>query len=401
MVFGGVAPLMAGKIGIAAVTYKDNFGSALQTYATQQVLEQLGFKTAIFDIRGVHRSIFLRKIVYYLSRLFQPDEHSYLIESLKSRARKRMQSPGDAYARNMAVRHGMYEAFNRDRLRLMPKAASWAQLREQSRQCEYVVVGSDQLWRPSNIVGGYYTLEFVPDEVKKIAYATSFGTSVLPKALHKKAARFLQRIDCISVRENSGRTLVKELTGRDIPVVCDPTMLLDAAAWQKIQPAAPRYTEPYILCYFMGADPAHRDFVKRLQKETGYKIVGLLHGSTYLPQDDAFADEAPYDIGPGEFVSLVRHAQYICTDSFHATVFSILHARPFFVFRRFAEDSAFSTNDRLHTLLSMAGLEERLLTGQEDAARCRAMTIDYPAVLDRVARRRAESMAYLTAALDQ
>lgn len=387
------------KVGLAVVTYKDNFGSALQTYATQYVLNALGYETGIFNIDGVHSDINKKKIKYYLSRVFQKDERKYLFDNLLSRGRKKTNASNDKYAENMRIRHQMYLDFNKKWLKFFPKVNGWNALSEQSAACDHVVVGSDQLWRPSNIAGCYFTLEFVPNQVDKIALSTSFGVSELPKSLHKHASEYLNRIDSISVREDTGKKIVKELTGRDIPVVCDPTMLLDAEQWMKIQNEKPIVDGNYILIYFMGDNPQHREFAKRLREKTGYKIVGLMHGATYVAADEDLADEEPYNIGPAEFINLIRNAKYMCTDSFHGTVFSILNGTDFFSFRRYEDTSEFSTNDRLHTLLKWTGLSDRMLYGNEDISRCMEMVCDWESVWSKVADRRQESMNYLKTAL--
>ena len=387
------------KVGLAVVTYKDNFGSALQTFATQYVLNGLGYETGIFDINGVHSDINRKKIKYYLSRLFQKDERKYLFDNLLSRGRKKTNVLSDRYAENMRLRHRMYQDFNDKWLSFLPKVDGWKALAEQSLTCDHVVVGSDQLWRPSNIAGCYFTLEFVPDNVDKIALATSFGVSELPKGLHEHACTYLNRINSISVREDSGKKLVKELTGRDIPVVCDPTMLLDAQQWMCIQAEKPFLGEDYILMYFMGENPQHREFVKKLRTETGYKIVGLMHGATYVASDEGMADMEPYDVGPSEFINLIRNAKVVCTDSFHGTVFSILNGTPFFSFRRYEDLSQFSTNDRLHTLLKWTGLGERMLYGNEEVKKCMELPVDWDGVWKKAAEKRAEALDYLTTAL--
>lgn len=387
------------KIGLAVVTYKDNFGSALQTYATQYVLNNLGYETGIFDINGVHGDINKKKVKYYLSRVFQKDERKYLFDNLLSRSRKKTNVSSDKYAENMRVRHQMYKDFNSRWLKFLPKVNGWKALSQQSADLDHVVVGSDQLWRPSNIAGCYFTLEFVPDEVDKIALSTSFGVSELPKSLHKHANKYLSRINSISVREDSGKKIVKEIANRDIPVVCDPTMLLDAEQWKVIQEEKPFIEGNYILIYFMGENPKHREFVKKLKEKTGYKIVGLMHGATYVAADKGLADEEPYNVGPSEFVNLIRHAKYMCTDSFHGTVFSILNGTQFFAFRRYEDSSEFSTNDRLHTLLRWTGLNAHMLYGNEDIHDCMNIKVDWENVWKKVADKRAESMNFLTDAL--
>lgn len=387
------------RIGLAVVTYKDNFGSALQTYATQKVLNDLGYCTSIFDINSVRKEVNRKKVFFYMRRLFYKDERKYLFDNLISRGRKKTQIDSDAYAKNMEIRHQKYKEFNNKWLIFFPKVRGWKALTEQSKSCTHVVVGSDQLWRPSNIAGGFFTLEFVPSEIDKIALSTSFGVSSIPKSLYRHTKKFLARINSISVREDTGKQIVKEFLDEDIPVVCDPTMLLDAKKWNEIQEERPVIDGEYILVYLMGDNPKHREFVQKLKIATGIKIVGLMHGATYVANDEGFADFEPYDVGPAEFINLIKNAKYVCTDSFHGTVFSILNETSFFTFRRYEDTSAFSTNDRIHTLLHWTGLSERLLTGNEDVQECISMNVAWDKVLGKVDERRLESMKYLTQAL--
>lgn len=387
------------RIGLAVVTYKDNFGSALQTYAIQYVLEKLGHEVGIFDIKGVHRGIKFRKTWYYLSRLFDPVEIKYLIANLLSRSRKQASFGSDQFAQNMKIRHQAYQNFNDKWFKMLPLTKGRKGLRQHASEMDAVVVGSDQLWRPSNIVGRFFTLEFVPDDIKKVAYSTSFGVPELPYNLHRHAQKFLSRIDYISVRENSGAEIVKRECGRDAKVVCDPTMLLTADEWMHIQDEKPIADGKYILMYLMGDNPRQREFVKKLSIATGYRIIGLLHGATYISYDEDFADEKPYNVGPSEFVNLIRYARYVCTDSFHGTVFSILYSKKFFSFRRWPDGSKFSANDRLYTLLKFTGLEKRLLVGSEDIVTCIQDTVNYTEVLGKVSQSRKESLDFLVNAL--
>lgn len=385
-----------GNIGLAVVTYKDNPGSALQTYATQYAIRKLGYDVKVFDISGISRSIQMRKIFYYMSRFFSKDEREYVIRNAKS---KKAKNSNVTYAENMRIRHEEYKKFYSDKLNFFPVASSWEQLSGQSKECDAVVVGSDQLWGAANIAAKYFTLEFVPESVKKIAYSTSFGTPVLPIQLHAHTKKFINRMKRVSVRETTGQKIIKEITNRDVPVVCDPTMLLTAEEWMEIQDKKPFAEGDYILCYLMGDNPEQRAFVKRLKKQTGYRIIGLLHGSTYISSDESFADESPYNVGPGEFINLIRNAKYMCTDSFHGCVFSILNQTPFFAFRREQDSSKFSTNSRLYTLLSWTGLSERMLTGDEDVGACSLMEIDWASISEKISENRKASFAYLESAL--
>ena len=319
----------------------------------------------------------MKKMLYYVGRLFDPVEAKYLFANLTSRSRKSASVSSDQFAQDMKVRHQMYQDFNKKWNKMLPTVNGWSGLRKQAAEMEAVVVGSDQLWRPSNIVGCYYTLE-----------------------LHKHAKKYLSRIEHISVREDSGAEIVKYESGRDATVVCDPTMMLTAEEWMHIQNEKAFAEGNYILMYLMGDNPEQREFVKKLSKATGCRIIGLLHGATYISYDEDVVDEKPYNVGPSEFMNLIRNAQYVCTDSFHCCVFSILNSTKFFAFRRWPDGSKFSANDRLYTLLKFTGLERRMLVGTEDVEKCAADQIDFSDVLEKVTLRRKESMEFLLNSLE-
>lgn len=113
------------KIGIAAVTYKENFGSALQTYATQYTLEKMGYDARIFEIKGVHRQIHIKKLLYYVGRMFDPVEFKYLVANLKSRSRKSASASSDQYAQDMNIRKQVYADFNTRWNKMLPMVNGW------------------------------------------------------------------------------------------------------------------------------------------------------------------------------------------------------------------------------------------------------------------------------------
>jgi hypothetical protein len=263
------------------------------------------------------------------------------------------------------------------------------------------VVGSDQLWFPSNVAAGYFTLEFVPNDIPKISLSTSFGVARIRESQKKHTASFLKRLNYISVREESGQQIVKDLTGRDVPVTADPTLLLTVDEWSGMQKQERIIAEKYIFCYFLGNNPEHRAFAKRMRAKTGMKIVQLQHLYSYIPEDHHFPDCAPYNISPLDFISLIRDAEYVLTDSFHGTVFSLLYRKSFFCFRRYRESSTVSTNNRLYSLLSRVGMESRLLCGDEPIDDCLKITSDFESVHAVISEWRASTFDYLTRALDE
>lgn len=232
-----------------------------------------------------------------------------------------------------------------------------------------------------------------------IAYATSFGQSSIPNDSARKATIFLKKIRHIGVREESGQKLVKKLAGRDVPVVCDPTLLFTGEEWLGIQQEEPIVKGKYILCYFLGNNPPHRKFAKRLKEATGCKIIALTHLDEFIKSVKATQMKRPTILIRADFLNLIRNAEYVCTDSFHCSVFSILYKRQFFTFRRYNRNTKQSTNSRLDTLFHMAGITGRLLTGEENIADCLKIETDFESVHKKLEGIRQKSYEYLLAAL--
>ena len=100
-----------------------------------------------------------------------------------------------------------------------------------------------------------------------------------------------------------------------------------------------------------------------MSAKTGLKIVALRHMDQYVDEDEMFGDYAPYDVGPEEFLNYLREAEYVCTDSFHGSCFSIINEKKFMIFNRYDEQSTTSKNSRIDSLCSSLGLSERRYRG--------------------------------------
>lgn len=389
---------MTKKTALVSCYFQPNYGSMLQALATQMALDKLGIENETICIDGLRRRIRNAKILYFTKAALSSD--ILLSKAGMAAARIRRKLSRSTYTEMMRVRLEAFSRFQNTHFRL---SESWSSFRELSQACEdryeAVLVGSDQLWLPANIAADYYTLRFVPDSVNTIAYATSFGQETLPRGSERAAMNFLPGIRHISVRERSGQKIVAKLTGRRVPVVADPTILFTAGEWLAVQEEAPLFPGDYIFCYFLGSNPRHRAFARRLADETGCRIVALTHVDEYVKSDEGYAAETPWDIGPSGFLNLIRHAAWVLTDSYHCTAFSMSYRRRFFTFRRYGRETMQSTNSRLDTLLAQCGLEDRLLTGEEEISDCLERPIDHGAVQARIDRLRDYSWAYLRAAL--
>ena len=347
------------KVALAINYDYHDYGGMLQAFATQRFLEKQGIDSDAINFDNVKRDISRRKWKYFLSNMMDISivkEKSRLIEKkIRQKTNARLKA-------HMAERDNAFDKFCTSHFKVSRHFDSWDDMAKASqKEYDAVIVGSDQLWLPSNVMADYYTLNWVPEKVKKIAYATSFGIGNIPQKYKEKYRQYLTRIDYLSARETSGQEIISELTDRSVPLVNDPALLLDANGWDEVIKDKPIINNKYIFCYFMGDNPEQREFVKRLAKEKGLKIVALLHLDQFIETDEHYADYTPWNISPADFVNLVKYAEYVCTDSFHGTVFSIIYSRNFFTFKRFNKKASLSTNTRITSLLTRVGLMYRLV----------------------------------------
>ena len=182
------------------------------------------------------------------------------------------------------------------------------------------------------------------------------------------------------------------MTGRDVPVVVDPTLLLTRKDWEEQIPQNNIIGKPYLFAYLLGKNKEHRRLVEDVAKKLNLQIVSIPHCDHYNVADVGFGDVHPI-AGPKEFVNLVRYADYVCTDSFHGSIFSVLHNKKFVVFERYSKNSIVSTNTRIDSLLKNLNLEERHF--KQNLLDELTAPIDYTMVEHRVQEMRSASMDYL------
>ena len=388
---------MSGKIAIASCPDKMNFGSVLQSWATERAVRDLGYEAVTINKRPLGAAICHGRRSYYLEHLLDADLYRAKLGFVGHRVRQKVDR---RFGEEISERRAAFCAFEGARFSFAPEASSFAELAEVVSDCRAVLVGSDQLWLPVNIAGRYFTLEWVEPPVRKVSYSTSFGISELPGKYMERTSEFLRGFSAVSVREDSGADIVEEATGRRPLVVCDPTMLLSPNDYRQLfNPAFEMPEGPYVLCYLLGRNIWNRVCAMELAERTGCRIVAIAHPDEYVAYDDSYADFYPWSAGPAEWVQLLANAEFVCTDSFHGTVFSSLFHVPYFTFRRHEGMGTQSTNSRLDTLLGRLGTEGRLCESSEAFRSAMACDVDWDAVDSRVSDFRAESLSYLVAAL--
>ena len=365
------------KVGIVSCYFKDNYGSMLQAYATKKILDNNNIPNETINITN-NIDFKKGKRKYYLSQILNFSFIKSKLGMIKLKFDKKINKKLNE---NIQIRTKKYKEFRKE-FNMSTETKTYNDLTNLAKdKYSDVIVGSDQLWLPVNVVADYYTLNWVPEDINKISYATSFGVSTIPKKYNEKYKAFLQRINHLSVREDSGVKLIEAIANRKAELVCDPTILLTKEEWEEIATPGRIVKDKYILCYFLGRNIEHRKFAERLREATGYKIVSLNHADEYVKYSDVYADVTPYDIGPKEWINLIKNAEYVCTDSFHGTVFSLIFNKMFFDFRRYSAKNKNSTNSRIDSLLKIAGVnDERILAGTENIKMVLNYEIDFKTV---------------------
>lgn len=373
-------------IGLLTPYNVNNYGTKLQAYAVQEIVSEFDDTEII-----TYQPDFWGKVLHKSENIRMK---KYADVQAANSQTERL-SPQLKNKRNHAIK-----AFD-TKLRIAPTVTGMSALKKQSAKYSAVVCGSDQIWHPVNLPGHIYMLEFVADNVKRVAFSPSFGIGRIPQELFHAYQHRFRHIQYLSVREKSGQNMLKELGYPNAVWTLDPTLVLQENKWMDLADEGAEIVpaEPYIFCYFLGTHEFGRQMAKRLQQKIGFKIVTLPHFKTYTPADEDFADIHLYDVSVQQFVALIKNAAMVCTDSFHGTAFSVLFERDVYCCERHKSADGASTNSRLHSILQLLSMEGRMLSSLGEVETVLQQPVDYPAVLSCLNEKRKETEEFLVHAL--
>lgn len=269
---------------------------------------------------------------------------------------------------------------------------------EVCKDADIFITGSDQIWNP--FCGGYNPmmfLEFVDDGTKCISYSSSISQANIHPLVEERMQKALSKFKHIAVREQRSVELLNALLGRnDVKLVVDPTYLLSAEEWEKFGNKAEiefDVPEKYIFCYFVGNKRAdvYEKMVQDVKRFTGIeKVITLDCCNNPRIYGDGFTY---HDAGPYEWVYLLRHASYICMDSFHATVFALKFKKEFVHTMKNSDAEAGSQNTRMYDILSRYGILYK--NYNDDGGKEWQKKIDYERVSPLIEKEIQESMDFL------
>lgn len=326
---------MKNKVAILTITHGQNYGNRLQNYAVQTVLER--FDLQVETIRNTTKTFNTRTLNYRL-KLFIKRLTGYQLEQLD-------------------IRRYKFDKFTDKYIKLSKYEVAVGNI-PNDLKCKYdlFVSGSDQVWNPHYGCNSHIDFMTFADKKQRISYAASFGIEELPEGSRSTYAEWIKGLNHISVREGSGARIIKELTGRDATILVDPTMMLSANEWEKIE-SKPKFldeSKKFILAYFLGdIESDKQKYVKKVADELEYEIIYLYNDTN---EDENARNDKSFAYDPSEFLWLIHHAKIVFTDSFHACVFSILYNTPFRVFER-TEKENLKMGSRIQNLLDIFGLK--------------------------------------------
>lgn len=357
------------RIGIITCCKEPNYGACLQAHATQSIITEMGYEAEIIDYSFL-------------------EEKSYLPYKQKSF------SSACACILFFHLRKSLYKAFKsfHSIMKFSPKAFHGIEdFVNAINEYDVFLVGSDQVWNPFLGIDTNVTLlNFYDKGPKRISYASSFGVSFLPESEEDKYAKALGKFNSLSVREISGQKIVSKLLKKEVPVVLDPTLLLDRFQWKKYEgDYVPN--DPYLLIYDMQHTKELINFAVKMAKKRGWKVYAL---SRVILKNRHV--KVLSGISPADFLSLINHAQFIITDSFHGTIFSINYHKEFFVY---CGSGGKKLSSRITNILCILNLNNRLLKTfvQNDTL----TPIDYKSIDQKLNQLKYDSLQYLSNSLKE
>lgn len=377
------------KIGIISLYYRNyNFGGALQAYALCQYLnkkydaEQIAVKFTFSDylLLQISRTHGMKKVKsilsflkYHVLRISSKILHPLITCKISARKRK-----FDFFCEEIPHSRHVYTPDS---------------IEQTNDIYDTFICGSDVVWNcgmPALITALGFT------QKRKIAYAPSVGKSILPDWWKEEYISYVKKIPWISMREQSTANQLEKILDRQVECVLDPTFLLTKKDWDKCIGREEKHTKD-CFCYILGDNDIQRKQIIEFAEKNGLRLVTEPNISTqsFRKCDKNFGDIKDYDSGPKEFITRIKNAEVILTDSFHACVFSIIYNKEFYAIPRINNtDEALS--GRIKSLLEMVDLKERYVQNIQLQER---MNIDYSRVNVLVEKLRKKSIAFLERSL--
>lgn len=360
------------KVGIITYHRAYNYGSALQSYALNYFLRTYGFDVKTIDYSNENQR-----------NLYELFEKNNSVMSIARNIHTLL------YYGKLKEKKRKFDEFIKLEIPVTEKKfMKKTDLINYDFGFDNYICGSDQIWNQNCAdFDSSYMLSFVKDKTKCISYAPSIGVSSITDEQGNKFKEEISNFKSISIREEQGKNILEKYIDKDIKVVLDPTFLIEENEWEKLS-NKPKIKGDYIFAYFIGDVSGMRDFTESLRKKTKLPVVVVYKNL----RDFKYKTVKYYDAGPKEFLGLIKNAKYVCTNSFHSVVFSIIFKKKFWVFVEDQDKNLPQT--RIHNITKKLGLENRILSKSKMDIDIDA-NIDYEEVNKKLNEEKQKSIKYL------
>lgn len=325
-----------------------NYGQIFQCYAMQYLVRKAGFESLVIQYRkkGVQDMClhnFSNRTVLgrFLNEKYERVYNRKVVEGKETLRVKR------------------FKEFIRNYISLSAPCYTKKMVEDMTADCEILICGSDQIWNPIHFDPIWF-LDFGTSSQRRIAYAPSgiFYEKPEFEPYYRKMAPLIEKLDKVSVREQVSAEILKKYIDKKIAVKEDPTLRLNRKQWDKV--ADKKIVEgDYIFCYLLGSLAPHQLILRELQRR--YRAEYMVYIPTNVFSDGEFTTYLKCeDAGPAQFLSLVKYAKAVCTDSFHGTIMAMQYGIPFYnVSRLHKEAENVGGRERIDNLLEGRGMEKR------------------------------------------
>lgn len=366
------------KVGIVTFNSAHNYGAVLQAYALQEKLKELGVEPYIINYRN------------------KEIDDNYKILKIRTTNRSIKQIIRDVIVKLVFLpinykKYSNFEKFMKKYFNLSKRYNTEKEIKDTFPNYDIYIAGSDQIWNPvrtGNKLSDIYTLNFGANKTKRVSYAASIGVDSLTECQKEDLKEKLSILDEISVREETAQKILNEVLNKEVKVVLDPVFLHSADRWNEFSKEN-KIKEKYILVYSIEDNPELIKITNYLSEKTGYKVIHFKKKSKCKNPL-----KSVYTSGPKEYISLIKNAEYVINNSFHATVFSIIFNKEFYTIPHSIASS------RMADLLSKLNIKNRLIYNIDEFKSKQDSPINYCEVNDILERERKKSIDYLKEILE-
>lgn len=381
------------RIGIITILKCNNFGAELQAYATQRKLQQMGYDAEIIDYLYYKHPDF--KFTKHAKTPWKKRWKTNFVEYVKYQIiGKILATVGPLFFYQQKVLDRKFKSFHFKHTKLSATYKSIDELYTSKMNYDVYMVGSDQVWNPGTGVNlSPYFLTFAPKEAKKVSYASSFGVARIPESYRNTYIEWINNINNLSVREDAGCSIIKELTGRDSTVVLDPTLLLTKDEWEDLY-KGPNTDSGYVLIYETYQSNKLLQMAYHYAERRKVRVYRIQTKAILNKKDEGVINLE--DCGPEDFVRWIANAGLVLTGSFHGTAFSVNMGVPFYSILLRGRDN----NSRITNLLAKLELEDRIVYEDDPFEQISWNTYDVASVQKHLQAERERSLKYLKDSID-